>query len=105
MIGRRVWKTIRRGNWVIPFIGAANRDPARYPDPDRLDVGRTVGRAATFGMGIHFSLGAGLARLEREFAFETLLRRLPHLRLASETAEWRPDIAFRGLKALPVTAF
>ena len=96
-------KTIRRGDLVGLVLGAANRDPAHYPNPDRLDVARTVGRAATFGMGIHFCLGAGLARLEGEVAFEALLLRMPELRLAMDAPEWRPDVALRGLKALPVS--
>jgi cytochrome P450 len=95
-------KTIRPGEWVGFVLGSANRDPAVYPDPDRLDVGRTVGRTAAFGMGIHFCLGAPLARLEGEVAFRALLTRCPDLRLATEAPDWRSGIVLRGLKSLPV---
>jgi cytochrome P450 len=97
-------KTIKAGDRVLPSPGAANRDPAQFPDPDRLDIGRS--NAAThlsFGHGIHFCLGAPLARLEAQIAFPTLLRRLPGLRLVSETPAWSPSIGVRRQTALPVT--
>ena len=93
---------VRRGEGVGFVLGAGDRDPARFPEPDRLDVGRSVGKIASFGMGIHFCLGAALARLEGEIAFATLLRRCPDLRLTSDAAEWRPGIVFHGLRTLPV---
>lgn len=93
---------LRAGDSVIVLIGAANRDPAVYPDPDCLDIGRQGERVISFGGGIHRCLGAQLARLEGEIAFETLLRRLPDLQLDNiERPEWRPTFALRGLKTLP----
>jgi cytochrome P450 len=95
-------RTIPANSVVLGLIGAANRDPAVFPDPDRLDVGRAENRHLAFGWGIHFCLGASLARLEAQIAFGTLLRRLPRLALATAAPEWRPASALRGLRALPV---
>ena len=82
-----------------------NHDPAVYPDrPDRLDITRPNVRPLSFGGGIHFCLGAQLARIEAEIAISTLLRRLPGLRLEdAETPEWRPTFVLRGLKRLPAS--
>lgn len=93
-------RTIPRGHQVGLVIGSANRDPEHFPEPDRLDVTRAPLRHLAFGMGIHFCLGAPLARLEARLALETLLRRLPGLRLADEPRRWRSGIGFRGLEAL-----
>jgi cytochrome P450 len=93
-------KKIHRGALVVCGIGAANRDPAAFPDPERLDVGRAENHHLSLGFGPHFCLGAGLARLEAEVAFAALLTRLPGLRLASETVEFRPNPILRGLRAL-----
>ncbi len=95
-------KALRRGALVVCGIGAANRDPAAFPEPDRLDVGRAENHHLSLGFGPHFCLGAGLARLEAEVAFAALLGRLPGLRLASEAVEFRPNPILRGLRALPV---
>jgi cytochrome P450 len=97
-------RTIRRGELVIGILGAADRDPERFPEPDRLDVTRADTRHLAFGRGSHFCLGAPLARLETEIAIETLLRRLPGLRLAAGPAEldWRATPGFRRLERLPV---
>jgi len=94
---------IPKGAMVVPVIGAANRDPAHFPSPDRLDVSRPDNRHIAFGFGIHFCLGAPLARLEGQITLETLLRRLPRLALATERPEWRDSQVLRGLKALPVS--
>jgi cytochrome P450 len=98
-------KNIPRGETVLCLLGSANRDPAVYPDqPDRLDITRQNVRPLSFGGGIHFCLGAQLARIEAEVAIATLLRRLPDLKLDdAENAEWRPTFVLRGLKRLPAS--
>jgi cytochrome P450 len=95
-------KTIPKGAFVVTAIGAANRDPAHFADPDRLDVARQDNRHIAFGFGIHFCLGAPLARVEGQLALGTLLRRMPRLRLGAEALAWRESSTLRGLKALPV---
>jgi cytochrome P450 len=98
-------KKIPKGESVFCLLGSANRDPAVYPDrPDQLDIARPNVRPLSFGGGIHFCLGAQLARIEAEIAISTLLRRLPDLRLDdAENPEWRPTFVLRGLKALPAS--
>ena len=96
-------RAIDKGAMVVTVIGAANRDPAQFPEPDRLDLGRVDNRHIAFGFGIHFCLGAPLARLEGQVALGALARRLPALALATDTVEWRESQVLRGLKALPVT--
>jgi pimeloyl-[acyl-carrier protein] synthase len=95
-------RTIAKGELVMPFIGAADRDPAQFPDPDRLDITRTDNRHIAFGWGIHFCLGAPLARLEGQIALNTLVRRLPKLALATDKPEYRESLTLRGLSTLPV---
>jgi cytochrome P450 len=95
-------RTIARGEMVMPFIGAADRDPAQFPDPDRLDLTRGDNRHIAFGWGIHFCLGAPLARLEGQIAIDALVRRLPRLELVDDKAEYRQSLTLRGLKTLPV---
>jgi len=90
------------GTWVMFVLGSANRDPAAFTDPERLDVRREVGRIMSFGMGIHFCLGAPLARLEGQVAFATLAREVPDLALAEERSVWRHGVILRGLATLPV---
>jgi cytochrome P450 len=94
---------LQAGQTITLVMGAANRDPARFPDPDRFDIHRADNRHIAFGHGPHFCIGAPLARLEGQLALGTLLRRLPALRLATTTPDWDPNILFRGLKSLPVT--
>jgi cytochrome P450 len=98
-------KKIPKGESVLCLLGSANRDPAVYPDrPDQLDITRPNVRPLSFGGGIHFCLGAQLARIESEIAISTLLRRLPDLRLDDvENPEWRPTFVLRGLKTLPAS--
>ncbi|MCW3044937.1 MAG: Cytochrome [Actinobacteria bacterium] len=93
---------IAAGEPMMLLVGAANRDPARFPDPDRLDVRRPDVKMLSFGGGIHFCLGAMLARTEAQIAIGTLLARVPHLELATDHLEWRPHITLRGLSRLPV---
>ena len=97
---------IRRGQLVVLGLAAANRDPAQFVLPGTLDLARQPNRHVAFGQGIHFCLGAPLARLEGQIAFAALLRRFPHLRLAvpHDALRWRNSPVLRGLQALPVLA-
>ncbi len=96
-------KQIRKRQAVIAVMGAANRDPERFSEPDRLDISRQDNRHLAFGWAAHFCFGAALARLEGQIAFETLLRRLPKIALDTTTPlEWRHNLGLRGLTALPV---
>src|ERR1700693_3753061 len=96
-------KQVSAGQEVIMLLGAANHDPAQFADPDRLLLARPESRHLSFGLGVHFCLGAALARLEGEIAFSTLFKRFPHLRLETDVVEWQPSMVFRGLKQLPVS--
>lgn len=97
-------KQIRQQQAVIAVMGAANRDPERFPLPDRLDITRQENRHLAFGWAAHFCFGAALARLEGQIAFETILLRLPNLTLDPETPlTWRHNLGLRGLKALPLS--
>jgi len=93
---------MRRGESVLAFLAAANRDPERYPEPDRFDITRKDVHHHSFGGGAHFCLGAPLARLEALLAINALVERFPNLRLADEALEWRAMPGFRGLVKLPV---
>ena len=95
-------KIIKERDAVIAVMGAANRDPERFEDPDRLDLSRADNRHVAFAWASHFCFGAPLARLEGQIVLSTLLRRLPDVRLKSEAVEWRPNLGLRGLTALPV---
>ena len=87
---------------MAPFLSAANRDPRRFANPDALDVRRTPNRHLAFAFGIHFCLGAPLARLEARLALEALLRRFARIELACEDPPWKPQIFLRGLASLPL---
>jgi cytochrome P450 len=95
--------TIRAGQFVMGGLIAANRDPTHFRDPDRLDITRQPNRPLSFGHGIHYCLGAPLAQLETKIVIATLLRRMPQLQLKISKPEWRPSLAVRGLKQLPLT--
>jgi cytochrome P450 len=95
-------KDIGRGDRLFLMINAANRDPAQFREPDRLDLGRADNRHLAFGHGIHFCLGAPLARLEGQLALPALLRRFPGLRPRGGAPEWLDSFVFRGMRSLPV---
>ncbi|MEP7341664.1 MAG: cytochrome P450 [Acidobacteriota bacterium] len=96
--------TIPQGGMALGVIGSANRDETVFENPDILDITRENNRHLSFGQGIHYCLGAALARLEAHIAINTLLDRMPNLRLkgSPETLRWRPSLILRGLDALPV---
>jgi cytochrome P450 len=96
-------KHIRARAAVIAVMGAANRDPERFPDPDRLDLRRPDNRHLAFGWAGHFCFGAPLARMEARIALETVLRRMPNLQPQAEPPVWRNNLGLRGLTALQVT--
>jgi cytochrome P450 len=96
-------KVLRAGQMVLLLLGAANRDPEQFPDPDRLDIGRPNNKHVAFGLGSHFCLGAPLARLEGRLFFEALLQRAHHLRLDGPPPRYRQNFNLRGLESLPVT--
>jgi pimeloyl-[acyl-carrier protein] synthase len=95
-------KKIRKGQAVMAVMAAANRDPERFPDPDRFDVGRTDNRHLAFGYAAHFCFGAALARVEGQEVFEAIVRRLHNLELQPGPLTWRNNLGLRGLTALPV---
>ncbi len=96
-------KQIRKRQAVIAVMGAANRDPERFPDPDRLDITRQDNRHVAFAWASHFCFGAPLARIEGQTAFATLLHKMPNLQLKPGPIHWRENLGLRGLTALPVT--
>jgi len=96
-------RQIRKRQAVIAIMGAANRDPGRFSDPDRLDLNRKDNRHVAFGWAAHFCFGAPLARIEGQIAFETILQRMAHLTLQPGPLVWRENLGLRGLKALPIT--
>ena len=96
--------SLGKGQSVVCLLGSANCDPAAYPDPDRLDITRPDVRPLSFGGGIHYCVGAQLARIEGEIAISTLLHRLPNLRLEDvDNPDWRQTFVLRGLNKLPAT--
>jgi pimeloyl-[acyl-carrier protein] synthase len=95
-------KLIGKRQAVIAVMGAANRDPERFAEPDRLDLGRQDNRHVAFAWAAHFCFGAPLARIEGQAALEAVLRRMPGLRLAGGPLQWRENLGLRGLTALPV---
>jgi hypothetical protein len=94
--------TIARGDRLFLMINAANRDPRQFDDADRLDVARDPNRHIAFGAGIHFCVGAPLARLEAQIAVPALLAALPELALARDRLDWLDSLVFRGVRSMPV---
>jgi pimeloyl-[acyl-carrier protein] synthase len=93
---------LHRGEHVLLMLGAANRDPSVFAEPDTLNLGRRDNRHLAFSHGPHFCLGAALARIEGQIAIGTLVQRFLHLRLTEVDLNWRPNVFLRGLEALPV---
>jgi len=111
MISRRPLTDIRLGDHVVPegahvvlVLGSANRDPERFPHPDRLDLARDVRRHAGFGLGVHYCLGAPLARVEARIGLAELLRRLPHLSPGTRPPRYAQDLVFHGPARMTVRA-
>jgi cytochrome P450 len=93
---------LRKGQSVVLVMGSANRDPAQFPEPDRLDVLRKENRHLSFGMGAHFCLGAPLARVEAQLALGAVLRRFAGLKPTGEAPQRLLDVNLRGFQLLPV---
>jgi pimeloyl-[acyl-carrier protein] synthase len=95
-------RCIRKGQAVILVQGSANRDPAQFPDPDRLDIGRSDNRHVAFGWGIHFCLGAPLARIEGQIAIKSIFERFPNIRLQGNDLKRKENLTLRCFESLPV---
>jgi len=93
---------VRAGETILFMLGAANRDPCQFKDPDRLNLKRLNNPHLAFGAGAHSCIGNQLARLEGQIAILRMVQRFPRMRLATQRPEWAPNYGFRGLKALPV---
>jgi cytochrome P450 len=93
-------RDIHRGDKVVLVLGSANRDPRQFPDPDALCLNRGISRHCAFGLGIHYCLGANLARTEAEIGLTTLFKNLPQLSLTDEPVQYADDMVFHGPKRL-----
>ena len=96
---------IRKGDMITVLLASADRDSAQFSEPEALDVARTIDKHLAFGQGIHYCLGAPLARLEGQIALESLISRFPNIRLAvaPEAIQWRGNLVLRGPASIPVT--
>lgn len=95
-------RTFAKGDAVVTLVAAANRDPERFPNPDQLDLGRNDSHHLAFSYGIHYCLGAALARLEGQVALGSLVARFPHMALLTDPVEYRDHFVLRGLKELRI---
>ena len=95
-------RELRAGQRVFAFLNSANRDPDQFPEAETFDIARRANAHVTFGHGIHFCLGAPLARLEAQVAAKLLTGRLPRIELKLDAPEWHDSLILRGTKALPV---
>jgi cytochrome P450 len=95
-------QSLKKGDKIVVVLGAANRDPEQFESPDTLNVERNPNKHLAFGQGIHFCVGAPLARFEGKMAFEELLSRLPNIAVAADQVQYKPIMGFRGLTSLPV---
>ena len=98
----RSGKTIQKGQTINFVLGAANRDPAQFPEPDKFDICRQPNRYLSFGRGMHYCFGARLARLVAQIGVGTLVRRLPRIALSDQAPQWEESFLIHGLKTLPV---
>lgn len=96
-------KQLHAGDFVLLHLGSANRDPEQFEHPNEFDIARRENRHLAFSQGIHFCLGAALARLEGQIAIGTVLRRFPNLTLRDEPPAWEMDLVARGVPWLWVT--
>ena len=94
---------VEKGQMVMCVIAAANRDPAHFDDPETLDIARKDNKHIAFGFGIHFCIGAPLARIEGQAAISALMQRMPNLRLENDEPAWNGNFILRGLRSLPVS--
>ena len=95
-------KTLKKGQRVYSMLNAANRDPRRFDDPDRLDIARQNNRHIAFGYGIHFCVGAPLARMEARFALKAMMERMTDIELGGTPPVWRDSLVLRGMSSLPI---
>ena len=95
-------KTIRKGQRLYCMLNAANRDPRQFDDPDGLNLGRANNRHIAFGYGIHFCVGAPLARMEGRFALAAMMKRITEIELGDNPPVWRDSLVLRGLSSLPI---
>jgi cytochrome P450 len=95
-------KQLRKGQRVVLLLGAANRDPEKFTDPERLDITRNEGNHLSLGYGAHVCIGAAPTYLEAKIAFSSLLERFPHLHHIANVPAWEPNPVYRGLATFPV---